>query len=103
MLCCSPLDLSGEEQEAEHKGCSHARLRRRPGAHRGMAWSMRCPHRLHLLEDSAISLLLAACTHRCAGQGCTATFLLRFPTALAVQTVIADAIKGGRQVTLRLV
>jgi enamine deaminase RidA (YjgF/YER057c/UK114 family) len=33
---------------------------------------------LHLLEDSAPSLLLVSCTHRCSGQGCTATFLLRF-------------------------
>jgi hypothetical protein len=35
-------------------------------------------HRLHLLEDSATSLLLVSCTHRCSGQGCTETFLLRF-------------------------
>src|SRR5215471_20471300 len=37
-----------------------------------------CAHRLHLLEDSATSLLLVSCTEWCAGQGCPATFLLRF-------------------------
>ena len=35
-------------------------------------------HRLHLFEDRATSLLLVSCTHRCSGQGCTETFLLRF-------------------------
>ena len=41
-----------------------------------------CPHRLHRLADSATSLLLVSCTDRCPGQGCTATFLLRFPPAI---------------------
>jgi hypothetical protein len=37
-----------------------------------------CPPRLHRLADSATSLLLVSGTDRCSGQGCTATFLLRF-------------------------
>ena len=40
-----------------------------------------CAQRLHLLEDSATSLFMS-CTHRCSGQGCTATFLLCFHQAL---------------------
>src|SRR5215471_11488636 len=40
-----------------------------------------CAHRLHLLEDSATSLLLVSCTEWCAGHGCPATFLLRFLAA----------------------
>jgi len=30
--------LTQESREASHKGCSQARLRRRTGAHLGMAW-----------------------------------------------------------------
>src|SRR5215831_3291759 len=37
-----------------------------------------CAHRPHLVEDSATSLLLMSYTHRCSGQGCPETFLLRF-------------------------
>src|SRR5262249_35486117 len=43
-----------------------------------------CAHRHHLLEDSAPSLLLVSCTHRCSGQGCTETFLLRFQNRLTI-------------------
>jgi hypothetical protein len=42
-----------------------------------------CAHRLHLMEDSATSLLLVSCIHRCSGQGCTETFLLRFQAVTA--------------------
>src|SRR5262245_31484935 len=52
------------------------------GAHLAMEWIVRCAHRLPLVEDSAPSLPLVSCTHRCSGQGCTATFLLRFRGAL---------------------
>ena len=47
-----------------------------------MAWMVRCPHRLHLLADSAPSLLCVSCTERCAGQGGPATVLLRFQLCL---------------------
>src|SRR5262249_54162881 len=49
--------------------------------HGSASWhGMTCEfaHRLHLLEASATSLLLVSCTHRCSGQGCPETFLLRF-------------------------
>ena len=50
-------------------------------AHGSSSWhgmACACVHRLHLVEDSATARLLVACIHRCSGQGCTATFLLRF-------------------------
>src|SRR5207245_4975378 len=65
--------------------CYQARLRRRTEAHLAMALSASCAHRLHLLEDSATSLFLVSCTDRCSGQGCTATFLLRFQHAFMPQ------------------
>jgi hypothetical protein len=43
-----------------------------------MALMVSCPHRLHRLADSATLLLLVSGTDRCSGQGCAATFLLRF-------------------------
>src|SRR5262252_8617557 len=51
-----------------------------------------CAHRPHLVEDSATSLLLMSYTHRCSGQGCPETFLLRFPGASAARCRAA----GGR-------
>jgi hypothetical protein len=43
-----------------------------------MAWMASCVHWLPLVEDRAPSLPFVSCTHRYSGQGCTATFLLRF-------------------------
>jgi hypothetical protein len=51
-----------------------------------------CAHRLHLLEDSATALLLVSCTQRCSGQGCTETFLLRFPAPLCVDRFCSHAL-----------
>src|SRR5215470_7694632 len=50
-----------------------------------------CAHRLHLVEASATALLLVSCTHRGSGQGCPATFLLRFLGR------IATGGRGGRR------
>ena len=43
-----------------------------------MALMANCVHRLPLVEGRAPSLPFVSCPHRCSGQGCTATFLLRF-------------------------
>jgi hypothetical protein len=62
-------------------------------AHGSSSWhGMDCEfaHRLHLLEDSATSLLLVSCTHRCSGQGCTETFLLRFRPPLSPGSVARE-------------
>src|SRR5207247_7924732 len=48
------------------------------GAHLAMALMASCVHWLPLVEDRAPSLPFVSCTHRCSGQACTATFLLRF-------------------------
>jgi hypothetical protein len=59
-------------------------------AHGSSSWHGRAcefAHRLHLLEDSATALLLVSCTHRCSGQGCAATFLLRFHGRLVRKTL----------------
>src|SRR5215831_19205467 len=55
-------------------------------AHGSSSWHGRAcafAHRLHLLEDSATSLLLVSYTHRCSGQGCPETLLLRFQRHMA--------------------
>src|SRR5262249_7476371 len=49
------------------------------GAYLGMTLMARCVHGLPLVEARAPSLPCVSCTHRCSGQGGTATFLLRFP------------------------
>src|SRR5215471_17682810 len=49
-----------------------------------------CAHRLHLLEDSATSLLLVSCTEWCAGQGYPATFLLRFQDCIGAGRCFAN-------------
>src|SRR5262252_255182 len=86
--------------EAEHKGCSHARLRRRMGAHRALAWRASGVHWLPLVEDRAPSLPFVSCTHKCSGQGGTATFLLRFQIAFEFPIHSPSgswrAMRGGR-------
>ena len=62
----------------------------------------RCAHRLHLLEDSATSLLLVSCTPRGAGQAYTEPFLLRFQHDMECTTfartgrTVPPVRKGGR-------
>jgi transposase-like protein len=74
-----------------------------------MEWIVSCPHRLHRLADSATSLLLVSCTDRYSGQGCTATFLLRFLhlTPAQRQTLLAwqraTTISAGRARRARMI
>src|SRR5262249_10358428 len=64
-------------------------------AHGSSSWhGMDCEfaHRLHLLEDRVTSLPLVSCTHRCSGQGCTETFLLRFRERMWAHTAQGEVL-----------
>jgi hypothetical protein len=50
-----------------------------------MALMASCVQRLPLVEDRAPSLPFVSCTHRGSGQGCTATFMLRFLRRILLQ------------------